>query len=74
MKIVMSIRHLGTTSGVERVVVNLASAFCDLGHEVEIACYYKSELDKISTFPVDERVSVHYVYPRLNYHANYRGL
>ena len=73
MKIVLSIRNLGTTSGVERVVVNLANAFCDLGHEVEIACYYKDELARISTFPVDEKVSVHYVYPHLSYHANYMG-
>ena len=74
MKIVLSIRNLGTTSGVERVVVNLANAFCNLGHEVEIACYYKDEQDRISTFPVDEKVSVHYVYPHLSYHANYMGL
>ena len=31
MKIVLSIRNLAETSGVERVVANLASAFCDLG-------------------------------------------
>ena len=74
MKIVLSIRNLGTTSGVERAVVNLANAFCNLGHEVEIACYYKDEQDRISTFPVDEKVSVHYVYPHLSYHANYIGL
>ncbi|MDY5821287.1 MAG: hypothetical protein SPJ83_00600 [Helicobacter sp.] len=52
MKIVLSIRNLAATSGVERVVVNLASALCDLGHEVEIACYYKDEQDKVSTFPL----------------------
>ncbi|MDY5185813.1 glycosyltransferase [Helicobacter trogontum] len=74
MKIVMSIRNLAATSGVERVVINLASAFCDLGHEVEIACYYKDELNRISTFPVDERVKISYIYPHADNHTQDKGL
>ncbi|MDD7297146.1 glycosyltransferase [Helicobacter bilis] len=74
MKIVLSIRNLAATSGVERVVVNLASALCDLGHEVEIACYYKDELDRISTFPVDSRVKISYIYPYPDNHTQDKGL
>lgn len=32
MKIILSIRNLAETSGVERVVVNLASAYCKYSH------------------------------------------
>ncbi len=74
MKIVMSIRNLADTSGVERVVANLASAFCDIGHEVEIACYYKDELNRISTFPIDERVTISYIYPHADNHYHDKGL
>lgn len=74
MKIVLSIRNLAETSGVERVVANLASAFCDLGHEVEIACYYKDEQNRITTFPIDERVKISYIYPHSDNHIQDNGI
>lgn len=74
MKIILSIRNLAETSGVERVVVNLASAFCDLGHEVEIACYYKDEQNRISTFPIDKRIKISYIYPHSDNHTQDKGI
>ncbi|WP_181881869.1 glycosyltransferase [Helicobacter sp. MIT 14-3879] len=74
MKIVMSIRNLAETSGVERVVINLASALCDLGHQVEIACYYKDKHGRVSTFPLDKRIAISYIYPHPDNHTNDKGL
>ena len=48
--------------------------FCDLGYDVEIVCYYKDTLGKVSTFLLDSRVKVNYIYPYPDNHYNDKGI
>ncbi|MDY2823340.1 MAG: glycosyltransferase family 4 protein, partial [Helicobacter sp.] len=53
MKILLTIGDVSITGGAERVVVNLANLFVQLGHSVEIVSFFRT--NPMLPYTIDER-------------------
>ena len=62
MKILLTIGDISITGGAERVVVNLANLFVQLGHSVEIVSFFRT--NPMLPYTIDERVRVSFFYTR----------
>ena len=60
MRILLSISDMGVTGGAERVVVNLAHLFLELGYEVGILSFFGA--DREINYAIDPRVQIMYRY------------
>lgn len=60
--ILLTIGDVSITGGAERVVVNLANLFVQLGHSVEIVSFFRA--NPILPYTIDERVRVKFFYTR----------
>ncbi|WP_394955132.1 glycosyltransferase family 4 protein [uncultured Helicobacter sp.] len=59
MKILLTIGDITITGGAERVVVNLANAFVQSGHSVQILSFFKANYSLL--YALDERVNLVYM-------------
>ncbi|MFC3867193.1 glycosyltransferase [Helicobacter equorum] len=59
--ILLTIGDISIIGGAERVVVNLANLFVQLGHSVEIVSFFRA--NPVLPYTIDERVRVRFFYP-----------
>ncbi|WP_334098132.1 glycosyltransferase, partial [Helicobacter typhlonius] len=58
MKILLTINDISIFGGAERVVVNLANALSEVGHQVEILSFYKA--NETLPYQVNTNIKIHF--------------
>lgn len=64
MNILFTVFDISNFGGVERVVANLANAFSEVGHKVEILSFYQA--NQTISFYIDKKIKVHFLHTNIS--------